>query len=157
MADNLVDTGDASSHVLRDLFVMPLRDEVELPDGFISDPKDRGDGDAPMVLTSLPDSGLLYPHVIVERASQSGDSLDRHGDTWEHDMEIRVTVHSLSSTQANKLIDGIVAWFEINQWWLHNNGFMDTATGPIQDANWEAGARVNTVQITFRGRLTTTP
>lgn len=156
MSDNLIATGEASSTVLRDLFVMPLRDEVDSDDGYIEDTKDRTD-DAPMVLTSLPDTGLLYPHVIVERQSQDGESLDRQGTVWEHDMEVRVTVYSKSSTEANKLIDGVVAWFEDNETWLHEQGFMDTATGPVRDATWEPNPKIHQVEVTFSGRLNTTP
>ncbi|WP_133412232.1 hypothetical protein [Natrarchaeobaculum sulfurireducens] len=133
---------------------MPLRDEVE--DGVLDDPKDRSDA-APMVLTSLPDTGLLYPHVIVERADQSSEQLDRHADVWEDDFDVQVTVHHKSSTGANKLIDGVVAWFKENQWELHRNGFMDTSVGPVTDANWESDPKIHTVQVTLFGRLNTTP
>jgi hypothetical protein len=156
MSDNLIATGEASSHVLRDLFTMPLRDEADGSEGFIDDTKDR-QGEAPMVLTSLPDSGVFYPHIIIDRAAQSSEVLDRHGDVWEADIDVRATIHCKSATQANKLADGVVAWFEANQWWLHQNGFMDGSSGPIQDANWDSGSTITTLQVTFSGRLNTTP
>ena len=156
MSDNLISTAEVSSTVLRDLFTMPLREEADMDDGFVDDPIDRSD-EAPMVLTSFPDSGVHYPHVIVERAAQTSNSLDRHGDVWEADIDVRATVHSRSATQANKLADGLVAWFEGNQWWLHQNGFMDGASGPVQDANWESDPTITSLQVTFSGRLNTRP
>lgn len=155
MTHNLIRTGDASTVVLRDLFVTPLRNAVSDSSQPLSDPVDRGSDTAPMVLTSLPDSGRHYPHVIVQRGDVSSESLDWNGSVYDNDYVIQITAHSKSSTEANKLIDGVIHWAEENNQWLHDNGFMEAETGSAVPASWDDNASVTSVQTTVDGRINT--
>lgn len=152
---NLIPTGDASTVVLRDLFVTPLRNAASDADQPFDDPVSRGDGDAPMVLTSFPDTGRKYPHVIVQRGNASAESLDRQSHVYDNEYTIEITAHSKSSTQANKLIDGVIHWVGDQELWLHSQGFMDISIGSTVPVSWDDTAKVTSLQTTVDGRINT--
>ena len=156
MTTTEISSRSLSTAIIRDLFRDGLRAAVAAGD--IADPSSaRRKTAAPMILSELPDRGLLYPHIIVSEASDVGDRPDSRADLWQHTYAVGIEIHAKSSTQMFRLRDEVRAWVEGNVDTLNAAGFTDPQISPGIPMNWDANEQIRRWKFVVKGTVYTIP
>ena len=156
MTTTEISSRSLSTAIIRDLFRDGLRAAIAAGD--ISDPSSAGrKGAAPMIMTELPDRGLLYPHIIVSEASDVSDTPDSRADLWQHTYAVGIEIHAKSSTQVFRLRDEVRAWVEEHVDMLNAAGFTDPQVSPGIPMNWDADEKIRRWKFVVKGTVYTTP
>lgn len=119
---------DLSTEVVQNLFRSPIQAEADDQGAPLTDPRE-GKRDAsdpeipPFVLPSFPDQDPLYPHVLVSEADHDGARPDPARGIVEGDYDVEIGILARSTTQLNKITDGVRHWFVDQYDTLVANGF----------------------------------
>ncbi len=156
MTTTEISSRSLSAAIIRDLFRDGLRAAVAAGDIF--DPSSAGrKGAAPMIMTELPDRGLLYPHIIVSEASDVGGRPDSRADLWQHTYAVGIEIHAKSSTQMFRLRDEVRAWVETHVDALNAAGFTDPQISPGIPMTWDQSEEIRRWKFVVKGTVYTTP
>jgi len=156
MTTTEISSRSLSTAIIRDLFRDGLRAAVAAGDIF--DPVSaRRKGAAPMVMSELPDQGLLYPHIIVSEGSDVGDRPDSRADLWQHAYAVGIEIHAKSSTQMFRIRDETRAWVEGSVDVLNAAGFTDPQISPGIPMTWDQNEEIRRWKIIIKGTVYTTP
>ena len=150
---------ELSTEIVQNLFRQPLQAAADDPGAPLEDRKadDRdGDEEPDFVLPSFPDQSALYPHVIVSEAGYTHLHPDARADFTEGEYEVRVRVHALSTTNLNKITDGVRSWFVGQFDALVDAGFNDPEiAGGGEVPTFEDAPKVESKDTIFRGTVYT--
>jgi len=118
---------DLSTEIVQNEFRSPLQSAADDSGEPLDDPNagDRGADDPDLVLPSFPSQGPLYPQVIVSEAGYTHSHPDARADITEGEYDVRIRVLARSTTQVNKITDGVRAWYENRFDTLIASGFND--------------------------------
>lgn len=156
MTTTEISSRSLSTAIIRDLFRDGLRAAVAAGDIF--DPSSaRRKGAAPMVMTELPDQGLLYPHIIVGEGSDVADRPDSRADLWQHAYAVGIEIHAKSSTQMFRIRDEARAWVEEHVDVLNAAGFTDPQISPGISMTWDQSEEIRRWKFVVKGTVYTTP
>ena len=156
MTTTEISSRSLSTAIIRDLFRDGLRAAVAAGD--IADPSSaRRKTAAPMILSELPDRGLLYPHIIVSEVSDVGDRPDSRADLWQHTYAVGIEIHAKSSTQMFRIRDEARAWVEEHVDMLNAAGFTDPQISPGIPMTWDQSEEIRRWKFVVKGTVYTTP
>lgn len=118
---------DLSTEIIQNQFRTPLQNAADGTDP-LTDPLagDRDPNDntiPPFVLPSFPDQDPLYPHIIVSEAGYNSEHPDARADFTEGEYDVQLKVLARSTTQLNKINDGVRKWVVDRFDTLNDNGF----------------------------------
>lgn len=158
----VIQTENLSTEIIENQFRAPIQSEADDGSRPLTDPEagNRDPNDdriPPFVLPSFPDQDPLYPHVIVSEAGDEAARPDRRHDLHEHDpYVVEVKILAKSTTQLNKIKDGVVNWFEDHVETLESNGFGDAELRGGSDVpDFENDPAVNAKRLRFAGTVYT--
>ena len=115
----VINVENLSAKVVVDFIASNLRDEIVDPLGT------RDSNVADFVLTSFPDKGVLYPHIICGERSDSSVAVDNNRILREHNYVGVVRIMARSDTEMFKLRDKVKAVISAYRKVLEDNGFFD--------------------------------
>lgn len=140
-----------SREVVKDLIADELQTYLDDAD---VDPVSRSDA-APLVLTSWPDTGLQYPHVVVQEASITSSKFgNQRNDLWEHGISVLITVAARQDTEKFILKDttrGFVLDSQNAE--LRDGGFHDGEIESTTESDFEDDPEITTMQMTVTGTV----
>ena len=157
----VIAAADLSTEIVQNQFRAPLQTAADDSNVPLTDPRasKRDDTDPeipPFVLPSFPDQDPLYPHLIVSEADDQAERPDQRADLHQHTYGVAVTIYARSTTQLNKLTDGVRDWFEDQIDTLEDNGFTDPMIAGGGDVpTWEDDPMVEQRELRFEGEVYT--
>ena len=151
----VLDNSTISKDIVKDLLAQGLQDHADADGTALTDPKaPRDNKTAPLVLTSWPDQGLLYPHIVVQEANIESTNFDNRHELWEHDVQVLFTITAEQDTQKFMLKDAVRGWIlSSQQGELKDGGFSDGQINSTSNADWENDPEATSVQITASGTV----
>lgn len=148
-----IDAGELSKEVVRDLLRGGLQAFADDSNSSLTDPEaPRGDS-APFVVTSWPNVGALFPHIVVSEENVSLEPIDRRHDVWEGTFEAGFQVEATNSTEKFALKDA-VRDFVIKNYadnTFQNAGFSDVSIESTTATDWDATSETTGTLITISG------
>lgn len=148
-----------STAIVQNQFRAPIQSYADDSNEPLTDPEaaERDPNDntiPPFVLPSFPDQDPLYPHVIVSEAGWSENHPDARAAITEGEYDVRIRVHAKSTTQRNKILDGVRKWYRVQHDTLIENGFNDPRTvGGGEPVTFENDPSTVSGEIVFRGTV----
>jgi len=149
---------DLSTEIVQNQFRQPLQTAADDANEPLDDPRSgaRGADDPDFVLPSFPSQGALYPHIIVSEAGYTHLHPDARADFTEGEYEVRARIHALSTTNLNKITDGVRSWFVGQFDALIDAGFNDPEmAGGGEVPTFEDSPKVESKDTIFRGTVYT--
>jgi hypothetical protein len=152
---------DLSTEIVQNQFRDPLQTAADDGSDPLKDPRSgkrdsTDDSIPPFVLPSFPDQNPLYPHIIVSEAGYSASNPDARATIKEGGYEVETKILARSTTQVNKIADGVRHWFHDQYDTLISNGFNDPEIAGGGDVpNYERDVSVETKIIRFSGTVYT--
>lgn len=147
----VIKTENLSAEIVVDLIASNLKSSI-------NDPlNNRSSSDADFVVTSMPDKGVQYPHLVVAEENDSAVPVDNIRKMKVHDSyDAVVEVYARSDTEKFKLRDKVKSEIERLKDEFQDKGFADvqySSGGTTPDAESE----VKSVAVTVSGLVHTHP
>ena len=155
MTTTEISSRSLSTAIILNLFRQNLQAAVTAGD--ITDPAAtrRGTSGAPMVQGEFPDRNPMYPHIIVQEASDAADRPDSRVDLWEHRYAVNIEIRAKSATTMYKVRDQVRGWVEEHVDTLNAAGFTDPQISPGISLNWDDQEQVRRWAFTVTGTVYT--
>jgi hypothetical protein len=152
-----IPSGTLTRDIIRDLVADELQAWADDGTTSLSDPKSRGNQDAPFVVTSYPDQQTLaYPHIVVSEASISAQSFDNRHELHMAEVSILLTVEGRTSTETFGIKDGVREFVIQNQQdTLREGGLTDTEIDGSTAADFADAPETHSFQTTISGTVYT--
>jgi len=157
----VIPASELSTEIVQNQFRAPLQTAADDGSVPLTDPsasnRDGSDPEIPpFVLPSFPDQDPLYPHLIVSEAGDDATRPDQRANLHQHTYEVEVKVLARSTTQLNKIGDGVRDWFEDQIDKLEDNGFTDPEiAGGGEVPSFETDVAVESKVLRFQGTVYT--
>ena len=148
-----IDTGELSKSIVVDT----LRQGLESFAG-ITDPEAPRDADtAPFVVTSWPDVGVAYPHIVVSEEDVTLSPIDRRHDVWEGTFTAGFQIEAENATQKFGLKDSVRDFVVSNyaNGTFKDAGFADVTIESTTATDWDATKETQGTLITISGLVHT--
>lgn len=150
----VLDNHSISKSVVQDLFRKELQDWADDDTTPLTDPHaPRDSDDAPFVVTSYPDQGLRYPHIVVDESNIVSTAFDNRRELWEHDVNIELEILARQDTEKFVLKDATRGFVLSTQGTQQSAGFADGDIAGSTASSWESDPEVVAHQLTINGTV----
>ena len=128
--------------------------------GGLTDPRAIRESDqAPFILTSYPNTGTAYPHLIVSEQDNSLQEISPQSDLHEGPFVAEVQIEARSSTERFNLKDGVREWIlqqAKSQGTFQAAGFYDVSLEAVTPTDWDSNSQTTGLSMTISGTIMVT-
>ena len=152
----VLDVSELSKAVVQDLLRAGLQAYADDENEPLTDPLDPRDAkQAPFVLSSYPDIGAAYPHIVVRENNVELSSLDNKHDVFTGEFSAGIEVIATNDTEKFVLKDAVRAFVvrEYADGVFTDAGFSDVSIDSTTDVSWDESHETRELEITITGTV----
>ena len=150
----VLEADELSREIVSNLLAQELQDYADDEDTNLVDPTERGNHDAPFVMTSYPTATTaLYPHLIVSEENTSLNRISPPSDLWEGTFTAGIQIEATNDTEKFKLKDAVRGFVvrKLNDKTFENAGFADVEIEGTTATDWDPNSETTGQLVTING------
>ena len=151
----VIDADKLSKEVVQDLLRSGLQDYADA-DSPLDDPlSPRDNKQAPFVLTSYPDIGVSYPHLVVRETNIDLEALDSKHDVFNGPFSAGIEIVATNATEKFALKDAVRAFIIRNYAddTFRNAGFTDVSIDGTDAIDWDDSTETESLEVSISGEV----
>lgn len=109
------------------------------------------------VVTSIPNTDVEYPHIVVEENDVTGGRLDtRQSKLMAFKFQLLITIRAVTNTQIFPIKDGVREWLQKDWEAIKDAGFADLTIQGQGKITWDPTSQVKEFRMIVNGNVYTT-
>ena len=151
----VIDVSELSKEVVQDLLRSGLQAFAD-ESSSLNDPlSPRENKQAPFVLTSYPDIGVSYPHLVVRETNIELAPIDRTQNVWSGPFSAGIEIIATNATEKFQLKDGVRA-FVVKEYaadTFTNAGYHDVSIDSTDAIDWDDTTETESLEVSISGEV----